>query len=1396
MQIIKLLRTNFEGDEYLVETGGVYKRSKQLRSFVCGSFQDRINSRIKILYQFQNHFILPDFMDFNSAEPLFLFPYQGEEGIDRLPLEDAQKIEIALQLIDSMELLHHVTGEGFGIWGFPHLLLSNRLRILPPLWVNYNKDALKFVQNRDDVFVAPEILEGQWPTSASDTFVLGKILENLLPEDTKVHFSQELKQMTDENPKKRPSHFGRLFTDKIHIKRSHHLLDGLVKRDLVSSHIVERDKDLREFNTYFADLQSEENGSYLIHGGSRVGKTTFLNLIQTDLINNGWKTLKAGDTKHFCQELLQITENPEFAGVNLDDFQYLWDLQSPYNLDRVARIVGKLIGIMDEIAILIDDFEQIDEGYRKLMDYVQSMLIPSKVLIIAASTQREGKFAFTKKFKLEPFNKEQTAKYLEVLLGKPFTTNYEPQVNWIYNLTNGYPGLIYNFLMLLNSTGKLNIKEGKWVIEGNIHNIKGMEDYVDKLFQQIDPSDKKMLSTFSGLSENFTKGELKDLCQSIQIDLKKAENSLIKMQRAGLMIKEGERYRFTLHDIWYKAYQNLEDIDKKEIHQNFCRISPDYSRKAWHYKQIGKRRAAAAMYLRAGCENFSKNMSWAIVDQYFQNAFDILQEDEITVEMLMLPSLLNVLKGEILDEAIAEKFQQSQRLFYLYLYNLVLKCEFNRVEEEYHQLYPNGNPFKSFPDFANNLSFVYCLYESGKIGPALEEIKIVNGKMVKFGRYHYLNILFKNLSAMIEWRNNKWDESAVLSKENMESVEKSELKFLLPLVYSSLGTIMDINGPHYSKPILQNAIKYSEQYGIPQLSLRPALNLANSYLYSGDIASMFTFIEKSREISRTYNDRNNLALSYLIEGLYHSYNKQYKEALEDLDKAIEMADFPEIRQKAMRFKYMCFFSMDNTEPIDPEVLKEPFAQDYSFHDVVKLALTNEPEEIKRYFDRFKEAHHLWKEEIAVAFKDKLAKNFPEDFERYLESLIQYYLKSHMKLPIALTNEAFAYLYREMGQYRKTKKFARNAVEMYKSMKMLSAAEKINRELLMGEKTLEDYVNVISNALRSEKKEDILTNDLLSQFESNLIAKMNEMDVLHEIINFSKTITASADPEEILAEFVSWILSFSPIRKMIIGVLKGNQVVYKSWMSLTSTKKSEENLLIQKMLKKRQGFIRTPFEAKAEFFVDETYKVMMYAENSNLMMSNEEFDRFALFIDNLEPIISMAIRNAISYRSSILDPLTGLYTRWYYTRRLEEEFHKSQRFNSNLSVIMADLDHFKRINDEFGHNVGDEVLKTISGIIKDSVRSYDVVGRYGGEEFVVILPDTDIIEGREVAERIRINVEKCNQFHFYMTISLGVTCTGKKKYEKYLELVADADRALYYSKNNGRNQVTLYNPKEE
>jgi len=1392
LQIIKLLRTNYEGDEYLVEAGGIYKRSKQLRSFVFGSFQERINNRLKSLYQFSTRFLLPDYMDFNSPEPLLLFPYQGEQCIDNLPLSDDHKIEIAKQLVDIMELYHHVTGEGFGIWGIPQLLISDKLRILPPLWVNYSDEALRFVQHREDVFVAPEIFDGTYPTSESDSFVLGQVLKTILPNHVKRDFSEFLALLTDRNPKKRPLHFGRLFNDKIEFTSGKNIFNGLVKREIVSSHIVERDADLREFNSYYSDLKSEETGTYLIYGDTRVGKTTFLNLLQTELINNGWKTVMATTIGQFCQELLQLTENPEYAGVNLEDFQYLWDLKDSYNLDRVARIIGKLIGIMDNVAILVDDFESIDDSYLKLLDYIQSMIIPSKVMIVAVSYRKASNFHFMKKFYLKPFTKEQTTKFLEILLGKNFVSNYKEHIEWIFKLTNGFPGLIYNFLMLLNSTGKLLIKEGKWYLDGDIYDLQGLDDYVEKLLGNLDETEVKFLSETSCLSEKFTEYEFVRLCQIIGKDVDFYKNILLKMRNIGIFINENRKYRFSIGKIWEKAYGLLSDEEKRAIHSEFADYSLDFYRRAWHYEQMGRKRSAAAMYIKAGRQSFYTNKSWGIIEQYFKNAFALLKDEEISDEMLMLPSLLTLLKGIPLDKKTEHRMKKSKRLKHLYLYSLFLQGQYKEMQHFYRKNYTDtacksGN----FTDYANYLLLAYSYYEMGKLDLALDMSQKVYDVLPHYSRFKYLRILFKILFSKIYWRKNDWDKAQVYSKQNMESAETLDIKFLLPMVYDASGTIMDMHGPHYSKPILIKAIKYSEAYGIPQLALKPTLNLANSFLYSGDISGMFSFIEKSREIARTYNDKNNLALSYLVEGLYHAYNKQISEAEEDLEKAINMAETSEVIQKAKRFKVVASLLNGEHDKINKEILKEPYAQDYGFKDVIKLALTDDLKTIQEIFNKFKRPHHLWKEEVAVAFKEKLAKNCPEEFERYLESLAQYYLKSHMKLPLALTYEANAYLYRELGQYRKAKKFARNAVDLYKSMKMSSAAKSINDELLKGEQSAEDILNTISKTLRSGDQEIVLSNSLLNELETNLITKFNEMDVLHEIINFSKTITASADPEQILSEFANWIISFVSIRKLVIAVLRDNKIIYKNWMSLSSHKKDEEEQLIKKMLKKRQGLIRTPFEAKAEFFIDETHKVMLFVENSNLIMSNEEFDRFAHFIDNLEPIISMAIRNAISYKSSILDPLTGLYTRWYYTRRLQEEFDKSKRFNSPLSVIMADLDHFKRINDKYGHNVGDEVLKKVSELIRNAIRSYDVIGRYGGEEFVVILPNTNIHYAEEVAERIRVEVEGCKAFDFNITLSLGVSCTTEKRYEKYLEIVADADRALYFSKNNGRNKVSIY-----
>jgi len=157
-------------------------------------------------------------------------------------------------------------------------------------------------------------------------------------------------------------------------------------------------------------------------------------------------------------------------------------------------------------------------------------------------------------------------------------------------------------------------------------------------------------------------------------------------------------------------------------------------------------------------------------------------------------------------------------------------------------------------------------------------------------------------------------------------------------------------------------------------------------------------------------------------------------------------------------------------------------------------------------------------------------------------------------------------------------------------------------------------------------------------------------------------------------------------------------------------------------------------------------------------------------------------------------LTGIYVRRHFLERYAEDFARSKRHNLKLSVLMIDLDHFKQCNDAYGHLVGDIVLKEIAKIMKDFVRQVDLIGRYGGEEFVLALPDTDRNSAIAVAERIRQEVER-HKFKAYdetiaMTISAGVA-TYPDNGDDVQVLIDKADQALYRAKEEGRNRVVSW-----
>ncbi len=191
------------------------------------------------------------------------------------------------------------------------------------------------------------------------------------------------------------------------------------------------------------------------------------------------------------------------------------------------------------------------------------------------------------------------------------------------------------------------------------------------------------------------------------------------------------------------------------------------------------------------------------------------------------------------------------------------------------------------------------------------------------------------------------------------------------------------------------------------------------------------------------------------------------------------------------------------------------------------------------------------------------------------------------------------------------------------------------------------------------------------------------------------------------------------------------------------------------------------------------------------------------IEILTNQFALALRRIHLYkeveRVAITDSLTQVFTRRYLMERFAEEMNRAKAKNVNLAFLMLDIDHFKAINDTYGHLAGDHVLREVAKVIRETVREIDIVGRYGGEEFSVILPDTNREGAHYVAERVRAAVEgrviRAYDKDIHVTVSIGSTAFPHDG-RKIAELIDKSDWGLYRAKKLGRNRVCAFGVYEE
>jgi diguanylate cyclase (GGDEF)-like protein len=220
----------------------------------------------------------------------------------------------------------------------------------------------------------------------------------------------------------------------------------------------------------------------------------------------------------------------------------------------------------------------------------------------------------------------------------------------------------------------------------------------------------------------------------------------------------------------------------------------------------------------------------------------------------------------------------------------------------------------------------------------------------------------------------------------------------------------------------------------------------------------------------------------------------------------------------------------------------------------------------------------------------------------------------------------------------------------------------------------------------------------------------------------------------------------------------------------------------------------PFTTSERRLFEELFGVIRQAQETEARYEELEQRMLGLQRENLD----LVVRNRMLSEVSTRDALTGLYNRWFVLEKIDSEINRALRHGSPMSLLMLDIDHFKRINDTWGHSAGDQVLQAIGKLLRESCRVYDVPGRYGGEEFCIVLPETKPGNTNIVAERIRRRLEatelSCGDGSVVVTASIGIAGMEAASEGEILSpsaLIDRADRAMYTAKNRGRNRVETW-----
>jgi diguanylate cyclase (GGDEF)-like protein len=988
----------------------------------------------------------------------------------------------------------------------------------------------------------------------------------------------------------------------------------------------------------------------------------------------------------------------------------------------------------------------------------------------------------------------------------------------------------YVWHMVPQSVEKLNIPESMEMVI--LHRMKQIPRKAQDVYEVM--SLFKGAFLYEAIAKTVDLGAVRELVQMMRY-----------LEENGLLIEQSHNfYRFPSNNLKTHVYESIPQQTRKDLHRKLAFAlldfqSTDLQEIAHHFEQAEE--WTHAIYLYAyGARMSHKNNQLVTAVAQIRKAIELyrhLPEYVCPNSFHMFHAKLLKLSGSLEEASVVygELYERTKSLRVLasLTMNYVNLGHFHLVKPYVpymRELIDSDKP--SLKQKLNMMVIVGMYYIENEAHydyiKELEDYHQKNGHLLRESvrNRDYINWLYNLQVLLIYVPGVPWEQRSRYLHEAATLAEHHNYQQLLIGIYNSMAIGFQETDPLKAKDNYLQSARLAAELGDKSKETIAYINLIAIYMMLGDMYHSHRYIEKARETGTEVNRQDD---SYLLQNeiehfmFIEDYDKAM-EVLRKLERTARLTQHHKMREYAFLYLFAIYAEQgdirraDRLWPLVERICESrKLTTEHQFMRARYLLLNKRYPElidemmvlisdnsvptearIRRYFYLIEAMLQVgrWNEGLDYAQAvQKLIHNtgyvgFLARAHLYLGRLYQL---THQFVQANLNYKRAMMWYRKLNQ--QTRLAETDRLMRQTNQEMIEAADRITDTMIEevqgdgetvahkiseGGNSLKDWAKTIVKE-RQEMIDTLTDNEILLDAIRRVSSSIMVKTVCENL--------ASVVFENLLFDYIHLYIKIGDSRVETIHLNEQLQEIPNPTLEV-------DNLIANVIQARRQlelegHGVGSYLYGIPVFSHDQQVISVMVLEKISLQTPFTVRDK--RFIQNFAQLVASNVENAILYEVMITDNLTGLYQRNYFMKRLDEEFAKIKRYGIDLSYLMIDLDNFSRVNNLYGHHEGDRVLRVVAQTILKSVRNVDIVGRFGGEEIIVILPNTNGAAARIVAERILNNLRKIpvEGNRYQITASIGVASNDMDQPSDALVLTEKADHAETYAKRNGKNRVVCY-----